>query len=336
MPEMPAAPALLRLTSHAYTGRDKTDALREFYGRELMRVELQPFEGVGPTQIAQEGLDFASTMLPLGGDSIHVQTQCTPSRMWRSPEMLRDGDDAVYLAVAWGGGVIQTPRASHSVAGGQYALISKARVHEFINLRGGASACIQVPHAALARRVPRLEEAPLQLLPPGMSEPALAMGYAQLLAGSAALSAPLLSSALSHLQELIANMLTPAARGAQPLEREAADVPRLALIRRDILARIDRADLDLAQIARLHHLTPRQVQRLFAREGTCFSDVVREARLARARAVLYDRRNNHRRVLEIALDSGFDDVSAFGRAFRRQFGMSPSEAREAGASPLRS
>lgn len=327
MPKAPIAPQCLHLSSRDYTGRDKTDALREFYGRELMRVELQPFEDAGSVQAAQDGLDFASTMLPLGGDSIYVHTQCTPSRMWRSPEMLRDGDDALYLCVAWGGGVFHTPRESHHLAGGQCALVSKARAHEFINLRGGASACIQVPHAALTRLVPGLEEAPLRMLSPDMPEPALALGYAQLLAASPALSAPLLQSALSHLQDLVASILAPVPSGARPSGREAVDVPRLALIQRDILARIDRADLSLAQIARLHHLTPRQVQRLFAREGLYFSDFVREQRLMRARDMLADPAQRHRRVLEIALDSGFDDVSAFSRAFRRQFGMSPSEAR---------
>ncbi|BEP95916.1 AraC family transcriptional regulator [Acidovorax sp. A79] len=321
MSPTPAAPQLLHLTSRDYTGRDKTAALREFYGRELMRVELRPYEGAGATQ---DGLDFASTMLPLGGDSIYVHTQCTPSRMWRSPEMLRDGDDALYLAVAWGGGVFHTPRESHHLSGGRYAIVSKARAHEFINLRGGASACIQVPHAAMARRVAGLEEAPMRMLSPDMPEPALAIGYAQLLARSPELSAPLLQSALSHLQELVARVLAPT---AQAPAQDAVGVPRLALIRRDILARIDRADLSLAQIARLHHLTPRQVQRLFAREGMYFSDFVREQRLMRARAMLADPAQRHRRVLQIALDSGFDDVSAFSRAFRRQFGMSPSEAR---------
>jgi len=324
MPATPAAPQCLHLSSRAYTGRDKTDALREFYGRELMRVDLQPFdEGAA----RQGGLDFATTMLPLGGDSVYAHTQCTPCRLHRSPAMLHDGDDAVYLAVLWKGGTVRTPRGSFELAGGQFAIVSKARVHECITPWGADSAAIQVPHAALARLVPGLEEAPLRVLSPGMPEPALAMGYAQLLAGSPRLTAPLLQSARSHLLDLMAGMLAPARPGAQPPARDAADVPRLALIRHDILARIDRADLSVEQIARLHHLTPRQVQRLFAREGTCFSDVVREARLDRAYAVLADPRQRHRRVLEIALDSGFDDVSAFGRAFRRQFGVSPSEVR---------
>ncbi|KRD48561.1 hypothetical protein ASE52_14590 [Acidovorax sp. Root275] len=126
---------------------------------------------------------------------------------------------------------------------------------------------------------------------------------------------------------LIADVLVPMARGIQPHQHDAIDVPRLALIRRDILARIDRPELSLEQIARQHHLTPRQVQRLFAREDTCFSDFVRQARLQRARDMLSDPAQRHRRVLEIALDSGFDDFSAFSRAFRRHFGMTPSEAR---------
>lgn len=239
--------------------------------------------------------------------------------------MLRDGDEALYLAVVWGGAVFHTPRESYSLAGGQYAIVSNARAHEFINLRGGVSACIQVPHAAMARRVPGLEEAPLRMLTPDLPEPGLAIGYAALRASNPGLSAPLLQSALSHLQDLVARVLAPT---AQAHAQDAVDIPRLALIRRDILARIDRADLSLAQIARLHHLTPRQVQRLFAREGMYFSDFVREQRLLRARAMLADPAQRHRRVLEIALDSGFDDVSAFSRAFRRRFGMSPSEARD--------
>ena len=169
----------------------------------------------------------------------------------------------------------------------------------------------------------------MRALPAERPEPALAMGYAQLLADSASLSAPLLEAARSHLQELMAQLLAPARWGAQPPACDAVNVSRLALIQRDILARITQSELSLAQIARLHHVTPRQVQRLFAREGTCFSDYVRDARLERARAALADPAQRHRRVLAIALESGFDDFSAFSRAFRRRFGMTPSEVRGA-------
>ncbi|QIL79569.1 helix-turn-helix transcriptional regulator [Diaphorobacter sp. HDW4A] len=319
----PSPSHVQRLTSCDFTGRDKTAALREFYGRELMRVDLQPLEVTAHTA----GLDFSTTMLPFGSGAIYAHTQNTPCRMWRSPEMLRDGSDDIYLFTTLrGNGILRTPHESYDVPCGSYGLVSKARVHEFITPRGGASACIQVPHAALARRVPGLEEAPLVLLPPSMPEPALALGYAQMLASSSSLSTSVLQSALLHLQDLMATMLAPAARGARP-EPETLNVPRLALIQRDIRARITQPGLNLVQIARMHHLTPRQVQRLFAGEGTCFSDFVCQVRLERARAMLIDPAQRHRRVLAIALDNGFDGASAFSRAFRRHFGVSPSEVR---------
>lgn len=324
MPETSITPQRLRLSSRDYTGRDKTDAVRELLGREIMRVDLWPCEGAA-------SLELSATVMPLGDGCVYAHTEHTPMHIWRSPEMLRDGADDVYLGVSWSRSTVHTPRESIDLSNGRFGIISKARVHEYITPHGGCSAAIVVPHAALARRVAGLEEAPLRLLPPGMPEPALAMGYAQLLASSPTLSAPLLQSAQSHLLELMAHMLAPAwhgAKDAQWPEHDAVEVPRLALIQRDILARIVQPELTLAQIARLHHLTPRQVQRLFARADTCFSDFVRDARLDRVRAALADPRQRQRRVLQIVLDNGFDDFSAFGRAFRRRFGMTPTEARD--------
>lgn len=326
MPETLAVPQRMRLSSCDYAGRDKADAVRELLGREVMRVDLWPCEGAVP-------LDLSATVMSLGDDCVYVRTEHTPMHIWRSPEMLRDGADDVYLGVSWSRSTVHTPHESIDLSNGRFGIISKARVHEYITPHGGCSAAILVPHSALAQQVPGLEEAPLRLLPPDMPEPALAMGYAQLLAsmpGDPALSLPLLQSAQSHLLELMARMLAPAARSAQPPESDALHVPRLALIRRDILARIDQHELSLAQIARRHHLTPRQVQRLFAREGTCFSDFVRDARLDRVRAALADPRQRHRLVLQIVQDSGFDDFSAFSRAFKRRFGMTPTEVRNAG------
>jgi AraC-like DNA-binding protein len=42
---------------------------------------------------------------------------------------------------------------------------------------------------------------------------------------------------------------------------------------------------------------------------------------------LCDSRQAHRSISEIALSSGFGDVSYFNRAFRRRYGASPSEVR---------
>ncbi len=317
-------PQRVHMSSRDYAGRDKAEALRELFGRALMRVDLWACQDAVP-------LDFHVTLMPLGaGTAAYAYSEHTPAHFAHRPAHIGAGADDLLLTTTQHGCTIRSAGGDLEIPAGGFVLHSKARAHEFIHRWGGRTASLQLPRATLAARVPGLEEAPLRRLHAGMPEPALAMGYAQLLAASPGLSAPLLHSARLHLQELVAGMLLgPGQPGARPPAGDAVDVPRLVLIQRDILARIAQSELSLAQIARLHHITPRQVQRLFAREGTCFSDYVRDARLERARAALADPAQRHRRVLAIALESGFDDFSAFSRAFRRRFGMTPSEVRGA-------
>lgn len=311
----PAAPQHLRLSSRDYAGRDRADALRELFGRALMRVDLWACEDAAP-------LDFQVSLMLLGDGGAYAYSEHTPAHIAHRPAHIGDGGDDLFLTATQAGCVLRTGSGDIAVPAGGFLLHSKARAHEIVHPSGGRTATLQLSHAALAHRLPGLEEAPLRVLPAGLQEPALAMGYAQLLAGHPTLAAPLLQSAQAHLQDLMAGILVPAAPGG-----DALHVPRLALIQRDILARLTQPELNLAQIARLHHLTPRQVQRLFAREGTCFSDYVRDARLDRVRAALADPRQRHRRVLQIVLDNGFDDFSAFSRAFKRRFGTTPTEIR---------
>ena len=310
-----AYPLRLYLSSQDFAGPDKAAALRELYGRELIRVDLWPCEGAAP-------FDFKATLLPLAEGAMIVHCEHTPAHSWRSPALMHDGADDIFLTASQAGCVVRTAGGVLEIPAGGFLLHSKAREHEYITPHGGPTRSVQLPRAAIARLAPWLEEAPLRALPPGTPGAALAMGYAGLLAGDAPVARHQLEGAASHLHELLAGVIA----GVQP-RPEAADIPRLTLIRRDILARIDRAELSLEHIARLHHITTRQVQRLFAAEGTCFSDFVREQRLTRARAMLADPAQRQRRVLEIAMDSGFDDFSAFSRAFRRHFGITPTEAR---------
>lgn len=317
-----SAPAPFHLSSRTYSGRDKVAALRELYGRELMRVDLCAYEGA-----ERQELEFSASVVPVAEGVVYARCQNTPARMIRSAELMRDGADDIYLTCAQAGAIVRTAEGCFEIPAGGFALMSKARAHDAITPHGGPTSCIQVPRADLARLVPRLEEAPMRVLPVGMPGAALALGYAQLLAQQPVIPAALRSEAAAHLRDLLAGIIHPAVPAALPPEQVAVDVSRLALIERDILSRIDQPQLSLALIARLHHLTPRQVQRLFARKGTCFSDFLSSARLNRAHAMLADPGQRSRRVLEIALDSGFDDVSAFSRAFRRHFGLTPSEVR---------
>jgi len=77
-----------------------------------------------------------------------------------------------------------------------------------------------------------------------------------------------------------------------------------------------------SQIARRLAMSPRNLQRQLADEGTSFKDLLGEARLTLARSYLDEGRLP---VTEIAFVLGFADTSAFSRAFRRWTGVTPRD-----------
>ncbi len=72
-------------------------------------------------------------------------------------------------------------------------------------------------------------------------------------------------------------------------------------------------------------LSTRQAQRLFASARTTFSDFVLEQRRLLARRMLLHEQSAGRKVSDVAYTVGFNDLSYFHRAFRRKFGVAPSE-----------
>lgn len=79
-----------------------------------------------------------------------------------------------------------------------------------------------------------------------------------------------------------------------------------------------------ADVAREVGWSLRQVQAVLQRVGATPSGLIREARLDRARSLL-DRPD--RTVTAVALASGFRSIDALEKAFRRRWGVSPSDYR---------
>jgi AraC-like DNA-binding protein len=102
---------------------------------------------------------------------------------------------------------------------------------------------------------------------------------------------------------------------------------RLRVILAAIQAGFDAPDFSVSTVAARIQLSPRYVQDLLHETGRNLTERVLEQRLQKARALLTDARQAHRRIIDIALDSGFSDTSYFSRAFRRRFGMAPSDMR---------
>jgi AraC family transcriptional regulator len=111
--------------------------------------------------------------------------------------------------------------------------------------------------------------------------------------------------------------------------REGVTAAALARVTRSVrtIERHPNARLTLEALARESGLSPYHFLRTFERlTGVTPHRYLRRLRLRRAATRLIV---ESRSVLDIALDSGFGDVSNFNRAFRSEFGVSPRAYRRA-------
>lgn len=102
---------------------------------------------------------------------------------------------------------------------------------------------------------------------------------------------------------------------------------RLRAIKADIAAHITRPDLSLDWIARRHCISGSYVRALFDQESTSFTDYLVTRRLSRVHRILSNPLYRDRPISEIAIESGFNNLSWFYRAFKRRFEITPSDLR---------
>ena len=98
-----------------------------------------------------------------------------------------------------------------------------------------------------------------------------------------------------------------------------------------IEAHLGEGDLSPTHIASALRMTPRNLHYLFASEGETVARYILRRRLEESVRALTCVPPQQRTLTEIALELGFGSVTHFGRAFRRCYGMTPSEYRLGGA-----
>ena len=80
------------------------------------------------------------------------------------------------------------------------------------------------------------------------------------------------------------------------------------------------------ELASIYHKNEKYMGRLFEREvGTSYTKYCLGLRLERAEAEL---RKSSKKIIDIAMECGFENVSYFNRAFKERYGVSPSEYRK--------
>jgi len=95
----------------------------------------------------------------------------------------------------------------------------------------------------------------------------------------------------------------------------------------DVAEHLADDDLCPATTARRLGISVRQLHQVFAGHGRTFGAELRRQRLEQARRDLADPARAGLRVIDIAADAGFADVTHFHRVFRQAYGCTPAQLR---------
>lgn len=129
-----------------------------------------------------------------------------------------------------------------------------------------------------------------------------------------------------------------AALCAAAAERTPPPGDHHAVVRAEVLRRIDTwlsdSTMSVTSASRMLGVSPRTLHAAVSAGGETFAALLRRRRLERAAAVLAGD-CGPATITEIAASVGFDGPASFSRAFRREFGRTPSEVRAARRIPAR-
>ncbi len=189
---------------------------------------------------------------------------------------------------------------------------------------------IRLPRAVLSPLVRNIDNTVLLPIPRGTGMLSLLKCYVDAVFEDPALTVPdMRRLVVAHLCDLVAVTLGATRDAAAVAEGRGVRVARLRAIKTDIEAHLARGDLSPGAVAKRQRVSDGYIRKLFRGEGTSFSEYVLARRLVLAHRMLSDRRWAGVGIASIAYDTGFGDLSYFNRAFKRCYGVTPSDVRDA-------
>jgi len=315
--------AVVRFSTADYAPHERIEAVHEVFGRNLQKVHVEPLAG--------EPFHSAVTLRRMPGLTLYTASRS--ASMYRRSRELIEHDDVVVIAGLTAGYEVRHLGRTLNMGHGEAVVLTGAEPASFGGPAQNSVNLLRVPVRLLSPFVADLDTAYGRTIPANNPALRLLVGYLGMLEDmDAAAAHDLERQMVTHIHDLMALAIGAMRDAAKIAESRGARAARLRAIKEDIAIRLDEPDLSVATIAAHHRLNPRWVQRLFECEGTTFTEYVLAQRLVRAHRLLTHPLCASQKISTIALDLGFGDVSYFNRAFRRRYGMTPSELR-GGARP---
>jgi len=311
----------LHISTDAFPVDRRLTMWREVYGRTIAKFDIEPINDMpfraGVTLRSFPGLGVASG-------------HRSDARYRMTRELAANSSDNLIFAVVTNGVGIISQRDREATIGAGEALLMSATEPSISTLHsGGRFITLSVPRDAISTMVVEPNSMLVHPIPRQNEALRLLTGYLGILNEVDKLSAPELQrTVVTHIHDLLASALGATQNTVLLAEERGIRSARMRAIMFDIVDNLEKRELSITNVALRFSVTPRYIQKLFESDGTTFTEYVLERRLLEANRLLSDSRLAKRSISDVAFKVGFGDLSYFTRAFRRRFGMTPSDVKE--------
>lgn len=317
-------PAKIRFATDTLPERDRFPMFCEEVVRRYTGLDLKTQD--------RRGFQAALELRRVGSIDIG-RIATSPVNSARTTSLVRDGDDGLLVTLLDRGRASHTQRGTDQALDPGQGLVSDCGYPGELNLVADSEFWnLKIPRHMIAAMFPQPMRFAGAKLDKDIAARRLLLGYIREAFNlDVAASTRVAQLYEQHIVDLVALAL-----GANNATRAATDERgirsvRVSAIMKEIACRSSDPELNAIMIARRLGVTPRYVHFLLEQTGKSFTHHVLEHRLEKAAALLCSPERRSCRIADIAGEVGFNDLSNFNRAFRRRYGITPSDLRNAAA-----
>lgn len=310
-------------STDAFRPHERIDAWREIFGRTLLNIDIAPR--------SQEGFRASASVFCSPRLGV-LRAETSPVGQSNTHSMITN-DNVTFgwvLSSRWDASQLGR---SADLGPGDAVLLSNGDVGGLTFPEACRYAAFSLPKSVVAPLVPDIGAAFARRVPAQNGSLRLLLRYLDLAQDDHVAADPGLQNAFTdHVTDLLVLALGATRDAAEQARSRGLPDARLRALKDDIRKYCHHQDLSIHTLAARHDVSARHVQRAFEEAGSTFTQYITEQRLAAAYKALRRRNASHLPISTIAFDCGFSDISHFNRVFRRHFGCTPSDARNAARS----
>ncbi len=304
-----------RYSTFDVPARDRRDWLQEVIRQEYTKVEVTP---PADGDLFNEMTFYTWEKLRLSVIRSHA---ITIERLRSEPHLVSQDN---YLAVVLlsGSYLLEQNGRETFLQPGDMAIYDATRPHRIQCSRNFSKLIISIPRAIMRDRIAGVEYCTALRIP---GSEGIGSVTANFICSAASQVETMDTDAFSSLSDHCLDLLTLALTSVRPQDFTLSRSRSISLNQvKDFVERhLSNSAMNTTMIANGVRLSPRYINELFSDEDASLMRYVWRRRLENCRKDMLNPAHIGHRISDIAFRWGFNDLSHFSRAFKRQFEMSP-------------